>query len=81
LDMIPRPEGTARPKARALGSTAAVQAGASLDDVLIHGSWLSSSVFDTFYRISRETATDFTQMALPTVVSLHSQSESVPAEE
>ncbi|KAI9495716.1 hypothetical protein BDB00DRAFT_897580 [Zychaea mexicana] len=38
LDMIPRPEGTARPKARALGSTAAVQAGASLDDVLIYGS-------------------------------------------
>ncbi|KAI9248021.1 hypothetical protein BDA99DRAFT_564985 [Phascolomyces articulosus] len=65
IDFIPHPEGVARPKARALGSTAAIEAGASLDDVLVHGSWFSSSVFDTFYRLSRETVTDFTSLALP----------------
>ncbi|KAG2222343.1 hypothetical protein INT45_009816 [Circinella minor] len=65
IDLIPRPEYSARPKARALGSTAAIEAGASLDDVLVHGSWFSSSVFDTFYCLSRETATNFTSLTLP----------------
>ncbi|KAI8144988.1 hypothetical protein BJV82DRAFT_488202, partial [Fennellomyces sp. T-0311] len=64
LRMIPQPEGTSIPKARALGSTAAVLAGASLEDVLVHGSWVSSSVFDTYYRLSRDMATNFTRMAL-----------------
>ncbi|KAI8136518.1 hypothetical protein BJV82DRAFT_489032, partial [Fennellomyces sp. T-0311] len=58
------PDGVRRPKARALGSTRAVEAGASINDVLTHGSWISSSVFDTFYRLSRATATDFTHLAL-----------------
>ncbi|KAI8150390.1 hypothetical protein BJV82DRAFT_501968, partial [Fennellomyces sp. T-0311] len=64
MDMIPLPVGAQRPKARALGSTKAIEAGASLDDILTYGSWLSSSVFDTFYRLSRATATDFTSLAL-----------------
>ncbi|KAG2227564.1 hypothetical protein INT45_002249 [Circinella minor] len=84
LDLIPRPPGTTRPKARALGSTAAVEAGASLEDVLVHGSWLSSSIFDTFYRLSRETVTDFTHLALPSTsvsLPLDPQSTSVQAEE
>ncbi|KAI7847263.1 hypothetical protein BDC45DRAFT_452073 [Circinella umbellata] len=84
IDLIPRPQGIARPKARALGSTAAVEAGASLEDFMVHGSWMSSSVFDTFYHLSRETATDFTSLALPStsvVSTLDPQSTSVPAEE
>ncbi|KAI9271954.1 hypothetical protein BDA99DRAFT_433726 [Phascolomyces articulosus] len=84
LDLIPRPPETTRPKARALGSTAAVESGASLEDVLVHSSWLSSSVFDTFYRLSRETATDFTSLVLPStsvVLTLDPQSTSVLAEE
>lgn len=38
LDLIPRPPGSSRPKARALGSIAAVRAGAAVYDVLAHGS-------------------------------------------
>ncbi|KAI8136900.1 hypothetical protein BJV82DRAFT_526262, partial [Fennellomyces sp. T-0311] len=85
LAMILRPPGTTMPKARALGAAAAVLGGASLDDVLVHGSWASSSDFDTFYRVSRDTATNFTMMALPLEspdVTLDTQSGSVtPADE
>ncbi|KAI8136747.1 hypothetical protein BJV82DRAFT_484297, partial [Fennellomyces sp. T-0311] len=52
------------PKARALGSMAAVLAGTSLECVSIHGSWASSSVFGAYYRLSRDTETNTTRMAL-----------------
>ncbi|KAI9024983.1 hypothetical protein CLU79DRAFT_686734, partial [Phycomyces nitens] len=58
--IIRRPSNSLRPRARALGSTAATRFGIPLDDILTHGSWASSSVFDTFYRLSCETASDFT---------------------
>ncbi|KAG2211517.1 hypothetical protein INT45_000895 [Circinella minor] len=65
IDSIPRPPGSTKPKARALESTAAVEAGASTNDVLTYGSWMSSAIFDTFYRLSRATAMDFTHLTLP----------------
>ncbi|KAI9250947.1 hypothetical protein BDA99DRAFT_422762, partial [Phascolomyces articulosus] len=52
--------GTTRPNARTLGSTTTVEVSASLENTLVHGSWLSSSVFDIFYRFSKEAATSFT---------------------
>ncbi|KAI7895436.1 uncharacterized protein EV154DRAFT_457481 [Mucor mucedo] len=51
-------------KARAVGSTRAILAGAKLDDVLTHGSWASSSIFDTYYRLNRASATNFTDLIL-----------------
>ncbi|KAI9006644.1 hypothetical protein CLU79DRAFT_779815 [Phycomyces nitens] len=78
-DLIRRPGNSRRPRARALGSTAAARYGIPLDDILTHGSWASSSVFDTFYRLSRETASDFTTAALgPSLphLALNTQSES-----
>lgn len=51
-------------KARAVGSTNAILAGAKLEDVLTHGSWASSSIFDTYYRLNRASATNFTNLIL-----------------
>ncbi|CAO3626312.1 unnamed protein product [Mucor hiemalis] len=51
-------------KARAVGSSNAVLHGARVEDILVHGSWASSKVFDDFYRLSRQTMTNFTTMAL-----------------
>ncbi|EIE87378.1 hypothetical protein RO3G_12089 [Rhizopus delemar RA 99-880] len=58
--------GVRRPplRARAVGSTNAALLGANVDDILVHGSWASSCVFDNFYRLFRQTVTNFTSMAL-----------------
>ncbi|KAI7861646.1 hypothetical protein BDF14DRAFT_1960288 [Spinellus fusiger] len=83
-DLIPRCQ-SSRPRTRALGSSAAARFGVPIDDILTHGSWASSSVFDTFYRLSRETATDFTSVTLGSGFSpgrtLDTQSESPTHEE
>ncbi|KAL9536717.1 hypothetical protein MBANPS3_012424 [Mucor bainieri] len=70
-----RAHSSSRPlRARAVGSTNSVLHGASVDDILAHGSWSSSSIFDNFYRLSRETLTNFTHMSLSSTV--HSQENS-----
>ncbi|KAI7862714.1 uncharacterized protein EV154DRAFT_433286 [Mucor mucedo] len=51
-------------KARAVGSTRAILAGAKLEDILTHGSWASSSIFDTYYRLNRASATNFSNLIL-----------------
>ncbi|RCH82551.1 hypothetical protein CU098_005577 [Rhizopus stolonifer] len=61
INLIALPGGTPRPRACALGSTNAAINGLPIDDILTHGSWASSSVYDTFYRLSRSTASDFTR--------------------
>lgn len=69
----------ARPlRPRAIGSTNAAINGANVEDILVHGSWASSAVFDNFYRLSRATVTNFTSMALSTSngQTLDAQSES-----
>ena len=58
------PDGEKLPRARALGSTAAIQQGASVDDVVVHGNWSSSVLFDKFYRLHAATKTNFTSMVL-----------------
>lgn len=69
------------PRARAVGSSNAVLHGANLDDILVHGSWASACVFDNFYRLSRQTVTNFTTMALSSnplgLNALDTQSESL----
>ncbi|KAI9030892.1 hypothetical protein CLU79DRAFT_677055, partial [Phycomyces nitens] len=64
MDKIPRPPDATLPKARALGPTLALASGASVEDILVHGSWASSAVFDTFYRLSRQTVSNFSVMTL-----------------
>ncbi|KAI7865960.1 hypothetical protein BDF14DRAFT_1819629 [Spinellus fusiger] len=80
-NMIPCPQGIPRPKARALGPTFALEVGASVDDILAHGSWRSSTVFDTFYCLSRRTANNFSNSALPVSSGpLNTQQESLKNE-
>ncbi|KAI8136898.1 hypothetical protein BJV82DRAFT_526214, partial [Fennellomyces sp. T-0311] len=64
MDLMPQGPQRKPVKARALGSTRAVQAGACIDDVVAHGSWSSKAIFDAFYRLSRETRTNFTALTL-----------------
>ncbi|CEP07166.1 hypothetical protein [Parasitella parasitica] len=62
---VDRPTSGSHPlRARAVGSTNSVLHGANADDILAPASWFSSSIFDTFYRLSRETVSDFTSLAL-----------------
>ncbi|KAI7825642.1 hypothetical protein BC939DRAFT_395857 [Gamsiella multidivaricata] len=58
------PKDAKLPKARAIGSTAAIKQGARVDDVVVHGNWSSSVLFDKFYRLNAATATNFTSMVL-----------------
>ncbi|KAF8926899.1 hypothetical protein BGZ52_005072 [Haplosporangium bisporale] len=47
--LISLPTDAKMPKARAIGSTAAIKQGATVDDVVVHGNWSSSILFDKFY--------------------------------
>lgn len=60
LEMIPRPPGAPRLKARAIGATRALMKGVSVEDVMIQGNWSSPAIVDSFYRMSRQTANNFT---------------------
>ncbi|OAD67390.1 hypothetical protein PHYBLDRAFT_174429 [Phycomyces blakesleeanus NRRL 1555(-)] len=51
IEKIPSPSGALLPKARALGPTLALASGALVEDILVHGSWASSAIFDTFYHL------------------------------
>ncbi|KAF9899382.1 hypothetical protein EC991_008989 [Linnemannia zychae] len=62
--LIALPADAKMPKARAIGSTAAIKKGATVDDVDTHGHWSSSILFDQFYRLNAATATNFTSMVL-----------------
>ncbi|KAI8137542.1 hypothetical protein BJV82DRAFT_492937, partial [Fennellomyces sp. T-0311] len=64
MELIPQQPGRRTPKARAVGATRAAQAGASVDDIVTHGNWSSNDIYEKFYRIARETRTDFTHLAL-----------------
>ncbi|CAO3664952.1 unnamed protein product [Rhizopus stolonifer] len=51
--LIPSPECISLPRARALGSTSAATDRIPIDYILAQGSWASSSMYDTFYRLCR----------------------------
>jgi hypothetical protein len=46
MDLLPQSTGLNRLKARAIGATRAVLAGASVDDVIAHGNWSSRAIFE-----------------------------------
>ncbi|KAI9300168.1 hypothetical protein BJ944DRAFT_171258 [Cunninghamella echinulata] len=64
MSMVSRSKNAPLPKARALASTLAAQAGVPIDDIVAHGSWSSKAIFEQFYRISSVTATNFTDITL-----------------
>ncbi|KAI9033714.1 hypothetical protein CLU79DRAFT_692623, partial [Phycomyces nitens] len=77
MDLMPRPPGSARPKTRALGPFVALSSGAFIGDILTYGSWDSSKVFDSFYRLSRHTQENLSNMPIPcSRSSLETQQES-----
>ncbi|OMH83257.1 hypothetical protein AX774_g3239 [Zancudomyces culisetae] len=51
-----------RPKASALGSTLATEASASIYEVVSQGYWSSRSVFDSVYRLSRQSRSNLTEL-------------------
>ncbi|KAI7865648.1 hypothetical protein BDF14DRAFT_1822039 [Spinellus fusiger] len=58
-----------------------LEADKSVDDVLAHGSCRSSTVFNTFYYLSRQMANNFSNLALPVSSSpLNTQQESMQSE-
>jgi hypothetical protein len=64
MSLLPNHPPRGRLRARALGSTRALLAGASTDAVVNHGHWSSQSIFDNFYRLSTESTTNFTALVL-----------------
>jgi hypothetical protein len=66
MDLLPKEPWQGRLRARALGATRALLNGASVDEVVSHGNWSSRAIFDNFYRLSTDTSTNFTSLALAT---------------
>ncbi|KAF9119468.1 hypothetical protein BGW39_000280 [Mortierella sp. 14UC] len=60
MQLMPRDQAQRPYKARAVGTTAALERGVPLDDVTTHGNWSSPAIVEAFYRISRSLATNFT---------------------
>jgi hypothetical protein len=58
------PPGVKRIRGRAMGSTAAFQAGAPVGDIVAYANWSSSILFDKYYRLGSRTATNFTTTIL-----------------
>ncbi|PVU92303.1 hypothetical protein BB561_003915 [Smittium simulii] len=52
------------PKARAIGATLAANAGASSDSIISHANWSSYYMFDTYYRLSKESGENLTESIL-----------------
>ncbi|KAI1284285.1 hypothetical protein EDD11_001142, partial [Mortierella claussenii] len=59
-DLIARPASSSRPRARAIAASAALKNGAPKDDIVVQANWSSSVMFDSFYRLSGTTSTNFT---------------------
>ncbi|KAG0278506.1 hypothetical protein BGZ97_009719 [Linnemannia gamsii] len=63
-NMLDLPKDETRPRARAIGPTAAIKNGARVDDVVVHGNWSSDVIVNNYYRLNRATATNFTSLVL-----------------
>ncbi|KAG0306910.1 hypothetical protein BGZ99_001636, partial [Dissophora globulifera] len=63
-DLLERPPSASRPRARAIGASAAFKNGAPVDDIVVQANWSSSVMFDSFYRLSGTTATNFSNAVL-----------------
>ncbi|KAF9390975.1 hypothetical protein CPB97_007853 [Podila verticillata] len=63
-DLLEQPSSSSRPRARAIGASVAFKNGVSKDDIVVRANWSSSLMFDSFYRLSSATATNFSNAVL-----------------
>ncbi|KAF9931422.1 hypothetical protein FBU30_010259 [Linnemannia zychae] len=64
MQLVPRIKEEPPFKARAIDATQALMKGVPVDDVAVHGNWSSPMIVDSFYRLSRSLASNFTQTVL-----------------
>ncbi|PVV02953.1 hypothetical protein BB560_002580 [Smittium megazygosporum] len=62
--LLEKPENTTIPKGRAIGATLASKSGVSSNEIVTQGFWSSYSMFDNFYRFSRESNNNLTESVL-----------------
>ena len=64
-DLVPLPPGLEKaPSGHSIGSSLAIEHGASSDEVQAQGFWAHSATYDSFYRLSRRSVTNVTQLTL-----------------
>ncbi|OMJ07797.1 hypothetical protein AYI69_g11320 [Smittium culicis] len=63
-DLIRRDPEAPIPKGRAIGTTLAANAGVSSDDIVLHAFWSNYTIFDTYYRHSRNSSNNLTESIL-----------------
>ncbi|OMJ16950.1 hypothetical protein AYI70_g6284, partial [Smittium culicis] len=63
-DLIRRDPEAPIPKGRAIGATLAANAGVSSDDIVSHAFWSNYTIFDTYYRLSRNSSDNLTESNL-----------------
>jgi hypothetical protein len=71
MNKLPASRRSGRLKARALGSSRTLLAGASVNDVVTHDGWASRSIFNTFYRLLAKSSSNFISLALSEQHSTH----------
>ncbi|KAG0043787.1 hypothetical protein BGZ89_006311 [Linnemannia elongata] len=64
MQLVPRNQDETPFKARAVGATQALLKGVPVDDVMVYGNWSSPMIVDSFYRLSRSLASNFTKVVL-----------------
>ncbi|PVV00297.1 hypothetical protein BB560_005327, partial [Smittium megazygosporum] len=69
------PENTTIPKGRSIGATLASKSGVSSDEIVTQSFWSSYSMFDNFYRFSRESNNNLTE----SILSLNGQKSNILA--
>ncbi|PVU93748.1 hypothetical protein BB561_003065 [Smittium simulii] len=52
------------PKGRAIGATLAANSGVSSDDIVAHAFWSNYSIFDSYYRLTRNSSNNLTESIL-----------------
>ncbi|OMJ10553.1 hypothetical protein AYI69_g10197 [Smittium culicis] len=63
-DLIRRGPDTPIPKERAIGATLAANSGVSADEIVSHAFWSNYTIFDTYYRLTRNSSNNLTESIL-----------------
>ncbi|OAQ27715.1 hypothetical protein K457DRAFT_20717 [Linnemannia elongata AG-77] len=64
-DLLPLPPGMEKaPSGRSLGSSLAIEHGATSDEVQAQGFWAHSATYESFYRLSRRSVKNLTHVTL-----------------
>ncbi|PVU95649.1 hypothetical protein BB561_001686 [Smittium simulii] len=62
--LIHQNQDTPIPKGRAIGATLAANSGVSTDDIVSHAFWSNYSIFDSYYRLTRNSSNNLTESIL-----------------